>query len=248
MQRVVVDPAQIQADQLNLTVDQRHYLQRVLRLKSGDRFLALDGQGHLWTAILQPDAAQATLTAIAPEVAPTTGVRSRITLAACLPKQGFDEVVRQVTELGVDEIVPIVSDRTVLRPSANKLQRWRRIAAEAGEQCERLTVPKVREPLAWSSWLAQESQDTRVICVARRSAPALLSVSLLSPLPAIEIAIGPEGGWTESEVTQALAHGYQPASLGGSILRAVTASVVAIGILQAGIEFANITSSNDTSL
>ncbi|WP_204139867.1 16S rRNA (uracil(1498)-N(3))-methyltransferase [Halomicronema sp. CCY15110] len=248
MQRVIVDPAQIQADQLTLTAEQRHYLQRVLRLQSGDRFLALDGQGHLWTAVLQRDATQATLTPIAPEVATTALPRSQITLAACLPKQGFDEVVRQVTELGVHEIVPLVSDRTVLRPSANKLQRWRRIAAEAGEQCERLTVPTVREPLAWSSWLAQESQDTRLICVARRSAPALLSVGLLSPCPTIEIAIGPEGGWTASEVTQALSHGYQAVSLGSSILRAVTASVVAIGILQAGIEFATIQSSSDTSL
>jgi 16S rRNA (uracil1498-N3)-methyltransferase len=66
VQRVVVDPAQIQANQLTLTAEQRHYLQRVLRLQSGDRFLALDGQGHLWAAVLQRDATQATLTAHRP--------------------------------------------------------------------------------------------------------------------------------------------------------------------------------------
>ena len=248
MQRVVVDPAQIQTDQLTLTAEQRHYLQRVLRLQAGDRFLALDGQGHLWQAVLQLDARSAKLIEVTPEVSTATFTRSRITLAASLPKQGFDDVVRQVTELGVDEIVPLMSDRTLPRPSANKLQRWRRIAAEAGEQCERLTVPVVREPLAWSSWIAQESQDVRLICVARRSAPTLLSVGLASPLPTVEIAIGPEGGWTESEVNQALAQGYQPVSLGSSILRAVTASVVAIGILQAGIEFATIKLPSDTLL
>ena len=248
MQRVVVNPAQIQANQLTLTAEQRHYLQRVLRLQSGDRFLALDGQGHLWQAVLQPDDRSAKLTEVAPEGNTLPCPQARITLAAGLPKRGFDDVVRQVTELGVDEIVPLMSDRTLPRPSANKLQRWRRIAAEAGEQCERLTVPVVREPVAWSSWVAQESRDVRLICVARRSAPALLSVGLMSPLPAVEVAIGPEGGWTESEVNQALAHGYQPVSLGNSILRAVTASVVAIGVLQAGIEFATIKLPSDTSL
>ena len=236
------------ADQLTLTAEQQHYLQRVLRLKVGDRFLALDGQGHLWEAVLQADSSLATLKNLSQSRLTNAASQIKITLTACIPKQGFDEVVRQVTELGVDEIVPILSDRTLPRPSANKLQRWRRIATEAGEQCERLTVPLIREPLAWSSWLAQESQDSRLICVARQSVPSLLSVGLSYPFTAVEVAIGPEGGWTEAEVTQALNHGYQPVSLGPSILRAVTASVTAIGILQAGIEFATIKSSSDTSL
>lgn len=248
MQRIVVDPVQITADQLTLTAEQQHYLQRVLRLRAGDRFLALDGKGNLWEAILHADKPQATLKNFSQDRPTKTSLQTRITLTACIPKQGFDEVVRQVTELGVDEIVPILSDRTLPRPSAHKLQRWRRIATEAGEQCERLTVPLIREPLAWSSWLAQESQDSRLICVARQSVPSLLSVGLSYPFTTVEIAIGPEGGWTAAEVTQALSHGYQPVSLGRSILRAVTASVTAIGILQAGIELATVKSSSDTSL
>ncbi|MEM9816032.1 MAG: 16S rRNA (uracil(1498)-N(3))-methyltransferase [Cyanobacteria bacterium P01_D01_bin.6] len=247
MPRVIVEPAQITADQLTLTAEQQHYLRRVLRLKSGDRFWALDGQGHLWEAVLPADGAQATLKNLAQNELIATPSQPKITLAACIPKQGFDEVVRQVTELGVDVIVPILSDRTLPRPSVNKLKRWRRIATEAGEQCERLTVPCIQEPLAWSSWLGRESQDFRLICVARQSIPSLLSIGLSYPFTAVEVAIGPEGGWTEAEVTQALNYGYQPVSLGRSILRAVTASVTAIGILQAGIEFANIKLQCDTS-
>lgn len=245
MQRVVVDPAQIAAASLTLTVAQRHYLQRVLRLQPGDRFLALNGQGQMWEATLQPDSFQATLQ-VAQAALPAALPKPKLTLAACLPKQGFDEVVRQATELGVDEIVPLLSDRTVLKPSTHKLQRWRRIAAEAGEQSERLTVPTLREPLTWSQWLTHESQDFRLLCITRRSAPALLSVCLSAQFTSLEVAIGPEGGWTDAEVNEAIAQGYQPVTLGSSILRAVTASITALGVLQAGIEFATIYQSNDT--
>jgi len=248
VQRVVVDPAQIDADRLTLTIAQRHYLQRVLRLKGGDRFLALDGQGQIWTATLAPDGDQALLTTLGITDPARLAPQPRVTLAAGLPKQGFDDVVRQATELGADTIVPILSDRTLLRPSANKVQRWRRIATEAGEQSERLTVPTVKAPLTWPQWLAQESQDLRLICVARQqSAPSLLSVCLSTPAPALEVAVGPEGGWTEAEVNSAIAHGYQPVALGASILRAVTASITALSVLQAAVEFATINQFFDTS-
>ncbi|MGD1858914.1 MAG: 16S rRNA (uracil(1498)-N(3))-methyltransferase [Leptolyngbyaceae cyanobacterium] len=248
MQRVIVDPAQIEVDQLVLTDTQRHYLRRVLRLKAGDRFRALDGQGHMWEATLREDSEPAWLQAIAPIASSSPLNQPKITLAACLPKQGFDEVVRQVTELGVDKIVPILSDRTLPKPSINKLERWRRIAAEAGEQSERLIVPTIQEPLAWASWLARQSQDYRLICVARQSAPTLLSLCCSSQFAAVEVAIGPEGGWTESEFEHAIAHGYQPVTLGSTILRAVTAPVVALALLQAGIEFATINPFTDSPL
>jgi 16S rRNA (uracil1498-N3)-methyltransferase len=231
-----------------LTAEQRHYLHRVLRLKPGDRFLALDGKGQLWEAVLQADDAQATLKNLSQGRDAPASPQPKLTLVACIPKQGFDEVVRQVTELGIDEIVPILSERTLPRPSDHKLLRWQRIATEAGEQCERLTVPTIREPLTWSTWLAQESQDSQLICVTRKSAPPLLSICLSPSLTAVAVAIGPEGGWTESEVAAAIACGYQPVTLGTNILRAVTAAVTAVGILQAGFEFATIYPLSDVSL
>jgi len=240
LQRIVVGSEQIEGDCLHLTSEQNHYLQRVLRLREGDRFLALNGQGGVWLATIVGNV-QAHLSAVAAAAASADFAdQPRITLAACLPKQGFDEVVRQATELGVDEIVPIISDRTLLRPSPNKLHRWRRIAAEAGEQAERLTVPTMRDPLAWSDWLTAESPNHRYLCVARQEAPSLLAVCLATPIDAIEVAIGPEGGWTETEIDTAIAQGYQLVTLGQSILRAVTASVTALSILRAGFDFATI--------
>ncbi|MDB9524691.1 16S rRNA (uracil(1498)-N(3))-methyltransferase [Oscillatoria sp. CS-180] len=241
MQRIVVDVAQVDGDLLRLTPDQQHYLERVLRLQRGDRFLALDGQGTIWLSTLSSIEGQAHLSSLSDfgdtQLAPD---QPYITLAACLPKQGFDEVVRQVTELGVHQVVPILSDRTLLRPSVNKLERWRRIATEATEQSERLVVTQVREPMAWSKWLETDTSDQRYLCVARRSAPSLLSVCLSRQATSIVVAIGPEGGWTEIEVEGAITKGYQPVMLGRNVLRAVTASVTALSILQASLVFASI--------
>jgi 16S rRNA (uracil1498-N3)-methyltransferase len=234
MQRIVVGEQQIQGNILYLTPAQQHYLLRVLRLREGDLFLALNGRGALWQATLQATGEHAALTAIAPLHQPTPA----LALVACLPKQGFDEVVRQVTELGVAEIVPILSDRTLLHPSSNKIERWRRIAGEAAEQSERLTIPRLHDPMPWAQWLIASPYSQRLLCVARPAVPSLLSISLGIPSPAAEIAIGPEGGWTHTEIEQAIAAGYQPVSLGNHILRAVTATVAALSILQAAIEFA----------
>ena len=242
MQRVVVEADQIKGQTVSLTLEQQHYLTRVLRLRAGDRFLVLNGRGMLWLATLLQAGKEALLSAPPKLYAEDDGLLDptpHITLAACLPKQGFDEVIRQVTELGIHQVIPLISDRTLLSPSRHKLQRWRRIAAEAAEQSERLIVPTLGEPVSWSEWLSEGTVGYRCLCVERHTAPSLLTLCLSTAIEKIEIAIGPEGGWTKTEVEQGISAGYQPVTLGRGILRAVTASVVAISILQAGFEFAN---------
>jgi 16S rRNA (uracil1498-N3)-methyltransferase len=153
--------------------------------------------------------------------------------------------------LGVTEIVPVLSDRTLMQPNGNRLERWRRIAREAAEQSERAAIPTVTDPLAWPAAIAQVAgHDGRFLCVARRSAPhlwqalRLLADSVPSPTSAstsaqsqspraIALAVGPEGGWTPAEVDQALAAGWQVVSLGGRVLRAVTAPLAALAIVNA---------------
>ncbi|MDA0265688.1 MAG: 16S rRNA (uracil(1498)-N(3))-methyltransferase [Cyanobacteria bacterium] len=234
-QRLVVSPNQIQGTRLTLTAEQRHYLRRVLRLGVGGQFIVLDGAGQQWQAALTATDDQAVL--VAPITPPASqSVDLDITLAAALPKQGFDQVVRQATELGVNTIVPILSERTLLSPSASKVQRWRRIATEAAEQCERPRVPTLLEPMAWPLWLTHTDAPCRLICVARGDRPSLLSLGgqfLGGQSPHLVIATGPEGGWTEAEIATAIAATYQPVSLGNQVLRALTAPVVALAVIQA---------------
>lgn len=245
LKRVFVESDQIQFQispqlhDLRLLAEQQHYLQRVLRLKAGDRFLALvqaPGQSQTWLAQLR-DGHSAQLLELLPSQPP---LPVNIHLLAALPKNGFDDVVRQVTELGVASITPVLSDRTLAHPSPKKLERWQRIAQEATEQCERPSVPNIRAPSAWSTALAQteadHQPDHQYIAAARGDAQHLLSVLPDCPepgaIPSIAIAIGPEGGWTEGEMAGAIAAGYQPISLGPTILRAVTASPAAIALIM----------------
>lgn len=241
MQRVIINPEQIEANCLTLTPEQSHYLHRVLRLGVGDQCWVGDGQGTQWTATLGPTLGLATLRAMPPS-ALAASPPIAITLAAALPKQGFDEVVRQVTELGVSRIVPILSDRTLLRPSGNKLDRWRRIAVEAAEQSEHPYVPTVDAPVPWLNWVQQQPSDAlRWLCVTRQQCPHILAQGQQDwPFQTLTLAIGPEGGWADSEVAAASSAGYHPVSLGPAILRAVTAPIAAIALVQGIPQFARI--------
>jgi 16S rRNA (uracil1498-N3)-methyltransferase len=219
----------MQASIVILKPEQQHYLSRVLRLKSGDRFIAMDGHGNSWFAQLQRD--QATL--IEPVVLHSE-LPIAVTLMLALPKTGLDDVIRQVTELGVACVVPVISDRTLLNPSLNKLERWRRIAQEAAEQSERQFVPTILDPLPFASALETVEAEQRLICVARRTHPHLLQC--VSEARSICVAIGCEGGWTDVEIASAIAHQYQPVSLGQRILRAVTAPITALSLIAGAIE------------
>ncbi|MCY7384981.1 MAG: 16S rRNA (uracil(1498)-N(3))-methyltransferase [Microcoleus sp. CAN_BIN18] len=263
LQRLAVNADQICNNSINLTPEQQHYLHRVLRLNQGDKFIAMDGRGHWWLAVLE---AQETgfIASITEEIAANGELPVTVTLMAALPKgNGFDEVVRQATELGVARIVPVTSDRTLLKPSGQKVDRWRRIAAEAAEQSERQIVPTIFEPVSFDLAVKDCGQKHRFICLARGDNRHLWDClsGLEPPQPpllrgepevddppqpplrrgeqeseSIAIAVGPEGGWTDGEVQRAIECGFEPVSLGSRILRAVTAPMVALSLVGAAFE------------
>lgn len=190
----------------------------------------MNGLGQSWMAQLTPQAAQL----LAP-VETDGELTVEITLMAALPKgNGFEEIVRCGTELGVTTFMPVVSDRTLLHPSANKLKRWQRIAQEAAEQCERDRVPALLEPAPFMQALQNLEADRRYLCIAREDAPHLLTCPCASA--SIAIATGPEGGWTPAEIEAALAAQFQAVSLGRRILRAITAPIAALSIVTALLE------------
>ncbi|MFN6569837.1 16S rRNA (uracil(1498)-N(3))-methyltransferase [Dendronalium sp. ChiSLP03b] len=230
LQRIAIAPSQLQNQQILLTKEQQHYLGHVLRLREGDRFIAMDGKGKWWLAQLATEQARVLETLTVETELPVS-----ITLMVALPKgNAFDEVVRCCTELGVACIAPVLSDRTLLKPSPQKLERWRRIATEAAEQSERSFVPTILEPVAFNAVTANVTTQ-RYICQARGEYPHLKNVINPASTEMI-IATGPEGGWTEKEIENAIATGFQPVSLGRRILRAVTAPVVALTLISAGCE------------
>lgn len=238
LQRLIIDPTQIKARTIALASEQQHYLTKVLRLKGGDRFIAICDR-QWWLAQLhfcQPEAQLLEPLSIQTELA------QPITLLAALTKgQGFEEVVRGATEMGVAVFIPLITTRTVVNPGDGKLERWRRIATEAAEQSCRQVVPEILAPMTFENalTLARSERFThqeRLICVTARDGRSLWQALARLPNLGILVMVGPEGGWTAAEQAAAIAQGFTPVSLGRRILRAVTASLAAVALLSARME------------
>ncbi|AFY73715.1 RNA methyltransferase, RsmE family [Synechococcus sp. PCC 7502] len=238
-------------EKFSLTPDQSNYLYKVLRLKAGAEFTALDGKGGWWRAVLTEVLGQAAIieqipinSAFNPNFGSELGID--ITLAIAMPKgNGMESIIRQATELGVSNILPLWSDRTVIRPhtplGTSKLERWVKIAQEISEQSHRSYIPNIDAPQTFAEAIGKFDHIpiSKYICVTTKPTSHLLHSLLdLKPLPSkLVIFTGAEGGWTESEITMAIAHNFIPVSLGNRILAAVTAPVMALSLVTAVIEY-----------
>ena len=229
--RLVISSTQKKADRILLNSQQQHYLKRVLRLKSSDRFIAMDGKGKSWLAQIEGETAKC-LELL--EV--VTELPFDLSLITALPKgNGYEQVLRCCTELGVNRFLPVISDRTIIKPSQNKVARWRKIVTESAEQSERQIVPQVMAPISFSEIITSfdSSQSNLYICVARGDVPFLWDCLQNTTPQNITIATGTEGGWTPAEVQKAIAANFQPVSLGKRILRAITAPITAVSLISA---------------
>ncbi|MBE9222797.1 16S rRNA (uracil(1498)-N(3))-methyltransferase [Cyanobacterium stanieri LEGE 03274] len=227
--RLVITESQRQDNKIILHPDQEHYLRRVVRLNDGQFFIAINGRGNGWQVKLTPIGGE-----ITNDIVENKELPMEVSLMVSLPKgSGFDDIVRCTTELGVSRLYPIMADRTLLKPKENKLVRWRKIAQEASEQCERLIVPYIAPPLPFLEAIQQmEDDSSRFIAVARNTDKHLFNCLNPLDLPSqITIATGCEGGWTTNEIQSAIAHNFQPITLGKRILRAVTAPIAIMALI-----------------
>ena len=255
LQRVTLQAHQVTpALQINsaiaLTAEQRNYLHNVLRLNVGAEFIALDGRGIWWLAKLGKDADTAEIIA---KIENDTELSVKVILGIAMPKgNNIESVIRQTTELGIRQIVPLYSDRTIIKSGTElgnqKRDRWQRIAEEAAELSMRNYIPEVNAPQNLATWLTELSTSPilKYICVTTPDAPHLLTslqntnsqnadLQNTDNLP-IAIATGCEGGWTVREEEIAIAAGFMPVSLGDRVLSAVTAPVVALAVVGAFLD------------
>jgi 16S rRNA (uracil1498-N3)-methyltransferase len=151
----------------------------------------------------------------------------------------MDWVIQKTTELGVQTIIPIQSRQSIVQLKSDRIEaqtaRWKRIALEAAQQSEQWRVPTITNPLTMESCATQCPAHalTLILTERRTQIGTLASVQLpASPESSILVLVGPEGGWTEEEVETAEGAGCIPITLGPKILRAETAAITAIGILQ----------------
>ncbi len=230
--RFFVSPEGVEGDRVVLPPDESRHVAAVLRLRPGERIVVSDGRGRDYVVELTT----VTVRAVAGRVVETLpGARPAValTLVQGVPKgTKMDAIVRMGTELGIARFIPVLTRRAVARPAASRLDRWRRIAAAAAKQSGRSTVPSVDVPRPFAEvwpllagslvllpWEREKGRLIGAVLAARRNARA------------VTICVGPEGGWAEEEVHDAVAHGAHPVTLGDLILRTETAGLVAAAMV-----------------
>ncbi|KGG18999.1 Ribosomal RNA small subunit methyltransferase E [Prochlorococcus marinus str. SS2] len=222
---------------IDLTGQESHYLARVLRLRYGDHINIVDGVGHLWTAdFIKEDLIKLHSDLSNPEVTESKK-NPLICLAVVVPKQDFDDILRMSTEIGIDVLQPIISDRSVVRNfQSERVKRWDSIINEAVEQSEQLWKPKLKEIICFNEWIDIYRKSTLMALGTTRIDNAIPFESLLNDikddLNQICIAIGPEGGWSNHEIFLAREKECANVLLADTILKNTTAAIVATQIMS----------------
>ena len=217
--RFFVDAAEVAGDRFPLPRSIERQVRAVLRMGDGDRLVLLDGGGSELVCRLDGDAC------IVEERRPAGGEPGhRLTVVQALLKgDGLEQVVQHGTEVGVARFRLVLAERCVARElSPRRLERLRTIAREAAEQSERGAVPAVEAPVRFADAMAPSS----VLLFERHDGMRLSSL----PPPA-EIVIGPEGGFSPTEVESATGAGMTLAGLGPRILRSETVAVAAAAVI-----------------
>jgi 16S rRNA (uracil1498-N3)-methyltransferase len=231
LSRFFID-APLSLGQHELPEAQAHYIGRVLRHAVGDAVQLFDGSGQEYLGELIEVGKKSVRVELRESLAGMAESPLSIHLGQGLSRgERMDWAIQKATELGANQISPIVSTRCEVRlkdeRADKRMAHWRQIAISACEQCGRSSLPQINPPIPLEQWLEQVEADLKLVLhpVAEpwASHPQPASLAML---------IGPEGGLSEDEVQQAMARGFHAARLGPRVLRTETAPVVALSVAQ----------------
>lgn len=229
----------IVGDEVVIDGPDAHHLLRVVRLAVGNTICLLDGQNTAYEATISL-ATKDTLTALIERSRTVVAAPISLTLYQGLPKgDKWEWIIQKATELGVSRLVPLATGRSVVQwrddKAPAKLTRWRNIAREAAEQCERGTLPELEPPCAIDR-LTLPPGMLALVMAERVAGPSLSAALPADPPPSLGLFIGPEGGWLPAERERLAALGAIAVSLGPRILRTETAALAAVALAMAHYE------------
>jgi 16S rRNA (uracil1498-N3)-methyltransferase len=224
-------------ERVELPEDEAEHLVRVLRLGVGNHVDVFDGRGGLWRA--EVVYATKKSVAIRPREAlqPARELSVPVTLVMSVLKgDKMDDVVRDVVMLGATAIQPVISERAETSMAAmarsNRIARWERIAVSSVKQCARAVVPPVRPAMPIDRYWKEAAGVTRVMCVEPSAVNGeVATVQQVPRSSEVHLIVGPEGGWSVTEVTAARESGAILMSLGSRTLRADAVPIVALTAL-----------------
>ena len=243
MKRIFLED--VTADKLTIRGDDARHLAYSLRARRGDRLTAVDRAGR--SAVIElTDFDRNAINAQRVGEIQLVAVDRKIILADCPPKQNrFDTIVEKATELGIDKIVPLISERTIARPNSfrekAKLERWSRIAREAAAQCARDTIPEIGNIRDLDEWLKitstiDEGHFFLLFCWEKEQSTTIREV--LREFKAsgsdkdIIVLIGPEGGFSDREVREIKFAGGVSVTLGKRVLKTDTAAISVLAMIN----------------
>jgi len=237
MTRFHIRPEAVHGDRVTFDAEETRHLARVLRLRSGSLVQTVDGRGHELTVRLTRIASRTAEGDVVSRVERVTESPLPLTLAQAMPKgDKLEGVIRMATELGVADVIPLLSERTIARvdgaQAPHRLARWRRVAKEAAKQSGRAVIPEIRTPIALDDWLAGPRLPGLLVCLWEEERVPLGRVLPDDPPARATVVVGPEGGLSAEEVQRLTAAGAVVAGLGPRILRTETAGPVALALVQ----------------
>lgn len=220
---------------LSLPDDIAHHIQ-VLRLKEGDVITLFNGEGGEYAASIERIEKKRVEARLKIFSAREAELAHGLVLAQVLPEAGkMDWIIEKAVELGATAIQPLISNRSVIRLSAErstkKMGHWQGILAAASAQCGRNRLPHLNEPLPFMSWIEQRDLHPRLL-LSPRGSQSLSTWAKHQPAQAVTLIIGPEGGLTPLEEQAAITHGALCLTLGERILRTETAGIAGMAALQ----------------
>jgi 16S rRNA (uracil1498-N3)-methyltransferase len=217
--------------ELGLDRARLHYLGRVLRRRAGERVLVFNGRDGEWRAVLEPAGRNAARLRVAEPVRPQMAEPGPVLYLAPPKRPRLEWLLEKAVELGVARIVPVLTERTVVK-LANR-ERLRTQMVEAAEQCRRLTLPLLDEPLPLWDALAARPPGSPLL-MADEAGGGVPLLDALRRAPAADFLVGPEGGFAPAEATLLRAKpDTLPVSLGPLILRTETAAILLLACWRA---------------
>jgi len=207
---------------VSLNSEQSRHL-KVLRVSEDEQIELFDGQNEYTGRLKGPETIEITGKS---EPKGSSGVN--ITLLTSFPKgKQLDFLIQKATEAGVDKIIPLISERSVVDPGENKLERMKKIAINACEQCGRTKIPEITGQITVDK-IKNLKNGYDQCFLAEKNGKKIEKISGKNILA----IVGPEGGFTEQEISEISALGCTPISLGNTELRIETAGILMVGILN----------------